>query len=474
MLDQALDGGRRRHVPKRAYQLANLAPQFQRPAGRVRFPERHLSGYTRSGGDQHAIVRDLFDPPARRAEQERLADPAFEDHLLVELADTGLRPALTDKEHAVQPAVRNGSAVDDRDTFGALAGGQPVLDSIPGQPRPQIREVVRWVASRKHVEHAFVDGSAQIGKRRGTSDRVEQPIDIPFVGRHHRDDLLGQHVERISRIAARLDAGFVHGPRHGRACDEIATKLRDDYAAACSTDCVTSAADALHAAGNRRWRLDLYDQVDCAHINAQFKGRGRDETPDGAGLQPILDLDALRARERSVMGPDERLARELVQRGRQPLSGAAVVDEDERGAMCLDELKEPRMNGRPDRRSHRTPRRRPTLNVDRLAYLRHVLDRHFDSQIEILLLGRVDDRDGPVAGRHGFRAEFVMNGFVGVRDRCPASGCSAQSVCINQCAWGPTPTRSRSGAPRGGASLRPLARAAGAFPLSSKESCNLV
>jgi hypothetical protein len=37
-----------------------------------------------------------------------------------------------------------------------------------------------------------------------------------------------------------------------------------------------------------------------------------------------------------------------------------------------------------------------------------------------------------------------------------------RSVRILQDAWGPTPTRSRSRAPLRGASLRPLARAAGA------------
>ena len=88
-------------------------------------------------------IRQL-DAPSRNVSP----DPALEDHLLVELADASLRPALADKEHAIQPAVWNGSAVDNRDTFGALTGGQPVLDSIPGQPRPQIREVIRRVASR--------------------------------------------------------------------------------------------------------------------------------------------------------------------------------------------------------------------------------------------------------------------------------------------------------------------------------------
>src|SRR4029453_15851357 len=39
-------------------------------------------------------------------------------------------------------------------------------------------------------------------------------------------------------------------------------------------------------------------------------------------------------------------------------------------------------------------------------------------------------------------------------------------VCFSQCAWGPTPTRSRSGAPLRVAALRPLAPAAGALPFT--------
>src|ERR687897_554496 len=39
-----------------------------------------------------------------------------------------------------------------------------------------------------------------------------------------------------------------------------------------------------------------------------------DETAQEAGLQAILDLDTLRARQRSVMRADQRFSRELVQR----------------------------------------------------------------------------------------------------------------------------------------------------------------
>ena len=106
-------------------------PELERPAGRVAFPERHLAGLARRRRDEHAVVRDLLDPPGRRAEQERLADAALEHHLLVELADAGARTALAEQEHAVQPAVGNRAAVDDRDALGAFARGQPVAQRDP-------------------------------------------------------------------------------------------------------------------------------------------------------------------------------------------------------------------------------------------------------------------------------------------------------------------------------------------------------
>ena len=48
--------------------------------------------------------------------------------------------------------------------------------------------------------------------------------------RDHRDDLLRQHVERVARVARRLDRALVHAARHGGAGDEIAAVLREDDA----------------------------------------------------------------------------------------------------------------------------------------------------------------------------------------------------------------------------------------------------
>ena len=75
-----------------------------------------------------------------------------------------------------------------------------------------------------------------------------------------------------------------------------------------------------------------------------------DEAADLPGLQPVLDLDPLRPRQRAVVGADQRLAGELVQRAGQALGDAAAVDEDQRRAVRLHQFEQARI----DRRSRST------------------------------------------------------------------------------------------------------------------------
>src|SRR5688500_13510605 len=108
MPDEPLNGGGRGELSKRSHHLADMAAELERTAGGIRLPERHLARLPRGRGDQHTVVGDLFDPPARGTEEERFADAALEDHLLVQLADPGGWSALAGQEHAVEPAIRNG------------------------------------------------------------------------------------------------------------------------------------------------------------------------------------------------------------------------------------------------------------------------------------------------------------------------------------------------------------------------------
>ena len=68
-------------------------------------------------------------------------------------------------------------------------------------------------------------------------------------------------------------------------------------------DLVAGPADPLQAAGDRRRALDLDDEVDRAHVDAELEAARRDERREAAGLELLLDRDALLAGDRCRGGP---------------------------------------------------------------------------------------------------------------------------------------------------------------------------
>ena len=109
---------------------------------------------TRSG-------RDVFDPPGRRAEEERLADATFEDHLLVELADLG----TLGRGDAVETTVGNGAAAGDSQQPSAGAGRELTGDAVPGDPRTKFGELIARVAAAEQVEKAGDHVVGDVGER---------------------------------------------------------------------------------------------------------------------------------------------------------------------------------------------------------------------------------------------------------------------------------------------------------------------
>ena len=114
-----------------------MAHQALRTADAVAAPERHRPGRAGGRGHDHAVARDLLDPPGGRAQQEGLAGAGFVDHLLVELTD----PAAVEQVHAVEAAVRDRARVRDGE-LECPAAGRRVLDAVPDDPRPQLRELL--------------------------------------------------------------------------------------------------------------------------------------------------------------------------------------------------------------------------------------------------------------------------------------------------------------------------------------------
>ena len=163
-------------------------------------------------------------------------------------------------------------------------------------------------------------------------------------------------------------------------------------------------ADPLEAPGDRLRALHLDHQVDCAHVDAQLERRGRHQAGDLAALEQLLHLDPLLPGQRAVVCPRDlrsagfRIGRQLVEAQRQPLGEPAVVDEDDRRAMLLDQPQQLGVDGRPDRGCGHSLRARAEQRVGLRsagARLAHVLDRDDDPQVELFAGAGVDEPDRP-------------------------------------------------------------------------------
>ena len=369
-----------RLAPQLTHEGADLAAELQRTPGAVALPEGHLAGLSRCGRHRDAVVGDVLDAPRRGAEQEGLADPALEDHLLVELTDAGRTDGRAGEEDAVEPAVGDGAGVGHGHPLGALARRHAVRDAIPGDARPQLGEFVRRVAARQHVEHAVEDGAGEGGKRRGLADAGEQVVDVPVVHGDHGDDLLREHVERIARHVRRLDPTVAHRPDGGGTGQQVAAVLREDQAGAGGVDAMAGPADSLQATGHR-WRcLDLDHEVHGAHVDAELERGGAGQPTEASGLEGVLDLDALFAGQRSMVRPHQGLAGQFVDGGGEPFGETPAVDEEQRRRVREDHFEQPGMDRGPDRRRLRSGGGRPAGDRLDLRQPRHVLDRHFDAQ----------------------------------------------------------------------------------------------
>ena len=111
-------------------------------------------------------------------------------------------------------------------------------------------------------------------------------------------------------------------------------------------------------AGDRARRAELADQIDVADVDAELERGGGDQRLQLAVLQPLLGIEPLLLGEAAVMRGDVGLAQQLGQLARHPLGHAPRVDEDQRGAVLLDQLRQAAIDLLPDLgRHHRFERR---------------------------------------------------------------------------------------------------------------------
>ncbi len=361
-------------------------PSSAGPSLLVALPERQLAGLTGGRGDEDTVVGDVLDAPRRRAEGEDVTDAGLVDHLLVELADPATGPFPGGEEHGIQPPVGDGAAARHREALGTPAARERVGDAVPDDARAQLGELVGGVAAGEHVERRLEDRARQRGEARRPVDERLDVGDGPVVHGAHGDDLLGEHVDGVGRDAQRLDGAGAHALDDDGGLHEVAAELREHDALAHGADLVARAADALQAARHRRRALDLDDEVDGAHVDAELEAARRDDGGQPTGLEVLLDGGAVLLADRAVVGAGEhrgraaggaglghdlrrRLRRErreardgqalllgepllpdLVEAGGQPLGEAARVGEDERRPVLGDEVDDALLDVRPDAR----------------------------------------------------------------------------------------------------------------------------
>ncbi len=288
---------RRRLLLRQRRQLAREAAdrlaELVRAADPLALPERHRARHPRRGRDEHAVARDLLDPPRRRAEHDHLPRARLVHHLLVELADAA---AAVDDEDAEETAVRDRARVRDGEATRALPPAHDAAGAVPDDARPQLRELVGRVAAGEHVEHVLELRAREVGERIRAAHELVQRVDFDLRVGADADDLLREHVERVARDLRLLDRALAHPLRDHRRLEQVGAELREDAALRHLAERMAGAADPLQSARDRLRRLDLDDEVDGAHVDAELERRGGDEARDPARLQVLLDLHPLLAR----------------------------------------------------------------------------------------------------------------------------------------------------------------------------------
>ncbi len=226
---------------------AEGATEFSGPSRAIAAPEGNVARLPRSGRDDDAVGCDPLDAPSGGPEDERLTWSAFEDHLLVQFADT--RPAFS-KVNGVEAAVGDGASADEGEGARLRASGDRPGRAVPDEPRAEVGELVGGVRAGEHRQDGFEGGASEVGERVGATHDGVKVVDAPRLDGRHGDDLLGEDVEGIPRHAQGFDGAFAHPLDEERALREVSPMLGEDATDARGIEGVPRAAHALQGTGD--------------------------------------------------------------------------------------------------------------------------------------------------------------------------------------------------------------------------------
>src|SRR5947207_1259910 len=104
---------RRFHVDDAPRKRSNSSSEFRWARRVISMPEGHFAAFSRRRSDVDTLLRYFIHSPARRAEQNHVADLRFEHELFVQLAKPALRIVGPREIDSVVSAIGDGSGVGD-------------------------------------------------------------------------------------------------------------------------------------------------------------------------------------------------------------------------------------------------------------------------------------------------------------------------------------------------------------------------
>ena len=286
--------------------------------------------------DPDGSALDPLDAIGGVAELEHVARHALDGEILVDGADDGV---LGLEQHLVVGGVGDRPAGGQRRRPRAPAAAQDAVDGVAMDQRAA-PALTRRKTLRQHPDDRVELLPRQIAERPGAPQAVEQFRLRPVLRGDLGDDLLRQHVERLLGDRQPVEFAAADSVEQRRAFDEIVARQRKQPPLRRPVDRVAGAAGALQERRDRPRRTELADELDLADVDAELERGGRHHGPELAALELLLGREPALLGHAAVMRGDRVLAETLRQFAGDPLGHAARVDEDERRAMALDQLRE--------------------------------------------------------------------------------------------------------------------------------------
>ncbi len=305
--------------------------------GRDRHARAAISGNARrpgGGADDQILVLHPLHFETQTGEEKGVVGAERGGERLLDFAER----AAVAEAHGQHRGLHDDAGVEAELCCEARMADAPEAVHALGQPLVAIIGLERVAAGRDEAEHAV----ERLGRQRGIGRRLahlgEQCIAGERLGRRHRHDVLGEHVERAGAEDVGIALARLHGVEGSTGLEIFEAVARHDQRLGGLVEPMVGAAYALEQPRRPLGRAHLHNEIDIAPVDAEIEAGGGDQRAQAPVGHRLLGLAPRLAIEASMVDADRQVL--LVHRPQileDQLGQAARVAEDDRGAVRGDQ-----------------------------------------------------------------------------------------------------------------------------------------